>query len=132
MAADRRQRCAQLVRDRHEEVALAHLRFGEAGRHLVEPLRGVADLAGAPLVDLDPVVPARDLVGSPREREHWPHDAPREVPGEQARDEQAKRAGDCEATYSSPTLSAIAVFCLATMIEPIGVASMRTGSATAR
>ena len=45
VAADRRQRRAQLVRDRHEEVPLAHLGLGEACGHLVEALGELADLA---------------------------------------------------------------------------------------
>ena len=75
MAADRRQRRAQLVRDRHEEVALALLGLGEPGRHVAEPLGEVADLvAAARLRDLDRVVAGGDLVGGPREREHGPVD----------------------------------------------------------
>ena len=38
VAADRRQRRAQLVRDRHQEVPLARLDLGQPLGHLVEPL----------------------------------------------------------------------------------------------
>ena len=48
VAADRGQRRAQLVRDRHEEVPLALLGLGEPVGHLVEPLGEVPDLAAAP------------------------------------------------------------------------------------
>ena len=44
VALDRRQRRAQLVRDRHQELPLALLGRREPRRHLVEPLREVADL----------------------------------------------------------------------------------------
>ena len=43
MTSDRGQRRSQLVRDRHQEVPLALLRFREPHRHLVEPLGEMAD-----------------------------------------------------------------------------------------
>ena len=46
VAADRGQRRPQLVRDRHQEVALHHLDLGEPAGHLAEPLAQVAELAG--------------------------------------------------------------------------------------
>ena len=45
---DRRQRRAQLVRDGHQELALALLGRGESRRHLVEALGEVRDLVAAP------------------------------------------------------------------------------------
>ena len=47
VAADRRQRRPQLVRDRHQEVPLLLLGLGEPRRHLAEAVREVADLAAA-------------------------------------------------------------------------------------
>ena len=47
VAADRRQRRPQLVRDGHQEVPLLLLRLGEPRGHLAEALGEVADLAAA-------------------------------------------------------------------------------------
>ena len=66
---DRRQRRPQLVRDGHQELPLTLLGRREARRHLVEPLRQVADLVSAASGrNADGVVPRRDLVGGARER----------------------------------------------------------------
>ena len=62
VAADRGQRRAQLVRDRHQEVALELLGLAEPRGHLAEPLGEQADLAGAAARHLDVVVAVRDLV----------------------------------------------------------------------
>ncbi len=59
VAADRGQRRAQLVRDRHEEVALERLGLGEPLGHLAEPLGEVPDLADRADRQLDVVVAAR-------------------------------------------------------------------------
>ena len=93
MAADRGQRRAQLVRDRHQEVALQRLGLGEPVRHLAEALASggrsrPARFSGT----VDVVVARRDLVGRAREREHRPHEAPREVPREQRRRRAARAA----------------------------------------
>ena len=96
MASDRGQRRAQLVRDRHQEVALHHLDLGEPARHLAEALAQVAELAGRVLGHDDGVVPLGDLVGRGRELQHRPHDAAREVPRKQAGGEEAEQAGDRE------------------------------------
>ena len=75
VAADRRQRRPQLVRDGHQEVALELLRLGEPRRHLAEAVGEVADLAAAgDARHLDAVVARRDLVGRVREGEHRPGD----------------------------------------------------------
>ena len=96
VAPDRGQRRAQLVRDRHQEVALHHLDLGEPPRHLAEALAQVAELARRILGHRDGVVPLGDLVGGGRELQHRPHDAPREVPGKEPGGEQAEQAGDRE------------------------------------
>ena len=89
MAADRGQRRAQLVRDRHQEVALLLLRLGEPRGHLAEALGEVADLAAPRHVGhRDVVLALRDPVGRRREREHRLGDPARQVPGERAGDEQ--------------------------------------------
>ena len=74
--ADRGQRSAQLVRDRHEEVAGELLRLRELRGHLVEPSGEPVDLgAGAGVRrQRDVVVARRDLVGSGRERLERPRD----------------------------------------------------------
>ena len=85
VAADRGQRRAQLVRDRHQEVPLELLGLGELRRHLAEAVGEVADLAAAGhRRDLDVVVALGDLVGGVGEREHRLRDPPRQVPGEPA------------------------------------------------
>ena len=63
MAANRGRGRAQLVRDGHEEVALALLRLRETGRHLAKALREMTDLVVRRHVGhLDVVVPRGDLV----------------------------------------------------------------------
>ena len=97
VAADRRQRCAQLVRDRHQEVALHLLDLGEPLRHLAEPLAAVAELARRVLRHRDGVVAARDLVGRVGELQHRPHDAAREVARRAApATSEAEQAGERE------------------------------------
>ena len=65
VAADRRQRRPELVRDGHEELALELLGLRELRGHLAEALGEVADLVAARAArDLDVVVPRRDLVGA--------------------------------------------------------------------
>ena len=56
VAADRGQRRAQLVRDRHQEVALELLGLAEPRGHLAEAVGELADLAGAAARHLDVVV----------------------------------------------------------------------------
>ena len=98
VAADRRQRRPQLVRDGHEEVALALLRLGEPGGHLAEAVGEVADLAAAgDARHLDVVVALRDLVGRVGEGEHRPGDPAREVEGERAHDHEREEERDREA-----------------------------------
>ena len=71
VAADRRQRRPQLVRDRHQEVALELLRLGQPRVISRKRVGEMADLvASARLRDLDVVVAVGDLVGRRREREH--------------------------------------------------------------
>ena len=96
VAADRRERRAQLVRDRHQEVPLARLRLLEPLGHLLEPLGQVPDLARRAQRHLDVVAAGRDLVGRAREREQRPDEPPRDVPGEGDRDEQPERRRDRE------------------------------------
>ena len=97
VAADRRQRRAQLVRDRHQEVALELLGLGELAGHVLEALRQVSDLAApAQLTHVDVVVARGDLVGGGREREHRPRDAPGEPHREAADDDDAAEEGERE------------------------------------
>ena len=63
VAADRGQRRAQLVRDRHQEVPLARLRLHQPLRHLPEAVGEMADLARGAARHRDVVVAAGDLVG---------------------------------------------------------------------
>ena len=66
VTANGRQRRAQLMRDRHQEVALELLRFGQPRRHLAEAPRELADLAAARDLRHVDVVPASgDLVCRP-------------------------------------------------------------------
>ena len=89
MAADRGQRRAQLVRDRHEEVALELLRLAEPARHLAEAVGEQADLVAARNDgNRDVVVALRDLVGDARELEHRAGQAAREVRREDQRDDE--------------------------------------------
>ena len=99
VAADRRQRRAQLVRDRHQEVPLARLRLHQPLGHLVEPLGEVADLARRAPRQLDVVAPGRDLVGRVRQREQRPHEPARHVPRERDGDEQPERERDREPAH---------------------------------
>ena len=65
MTTDRGQRCAQLVRDAHEEVALLPLGVGQARGHLPEAIGEVCDLtAPAHVREVDVVAAARNLVGA--------------------------------------------------------------------
>ena len=124
VALDRRQRRPQLVRDGHQELPLALLGRGEARRHLVEPLREVADLVAAPAGGhAHGVVPGRDLVRGAREREHRPGDLPRQPPGEQARRAAPRRAtAPASRSTSGSHWSRSSVRGFATMIAPSGVA----------
>ena len=66
VTADRGQRGAQLVRDRHEEVPLALLGLGEARGHLPQPVGEVPDLAASRHArDLDVAPAVGDVVGDP-------------------------------------------------------------------
>ena len=97
VAADRRQRRPQLVRDGHQEVALELLRLGEPRGHLAEAVGEVADLATAgDARHLDAVVAPGDLVGRVREGEHGPGDPAREVEGERAHDHEREEERDRE------------------------------------
>ena len=98
VAANRGQRRAQLVRHRHQEVALARLRLGESLRHLAEALGEMTDLvAPRNVADVDRVATARDVVGSIREAPQRAGDPPREVPAETARDDEPTREREREA-----------------------------------
>ena len=94
--ADRGQRRAELVGDRHQEVPLHLLDLGEARRHLAESLAQVPELAGRVLRNLHVVVAACHRVGRIGELQHRPDDPMREVAGEQCGDEEAKNAGKGE------------------------------------
>ena len=92
MALDRRERRAELVRDRHQELALALLGRREPRGHLVEPLGEVRELrAPAAHRDLDGIVPGRDLVRGTGERLDGLADASREPEPEQPREKAADR-----------------------------------------
>ena len=85
VAANRRQRRPQLMRNRHQEVALELLGLLEPLGHLAEARRQQADLVVTPdRRELDVVVALRDLVGRFRQRQHRLGDATREVPGQRA------------------------------------------------
>ena len=97
VAADRRERRPQLVRDRHEEVPLELLGLPQPARHLGEALGEVADLVQAlPRRHVHVVVAGGDLVGSTRQREDRLRDAPAQVPRERTRDEDAAEEGEGE------------------------------------
>ena len=77
MTADRRQRRAQLVRDRHEEVARQRLRLRDLRRHLAEARRQALDLAAAHVLGHRDVVVARGhFVRSRGQRFERPDDPP--------------------------------------------------------
>ena len=95
MAADRRQRRAQLVRDRHQEVALELLRLLEPRSHLPEALRELADLTAR--IDLGNFVQAAgDVVGRLRELLDGLGDATGEVPRQRPGDDDPEEAGERE------------------------------------
>ena len=85
MAADRRQRRAQLVRDAHQEVPLELVGLTQPYRHLAEPVGHLADLAALAARDLDVVAAFGHLVRGLREREDRPREPPGQVPREGAR-----------------------------------------------
>ena len=98
VAADRGQRRAQLVRDGHEEVALALLRLRETGRHLAKALREMTDLVVRRHVGhLDVVVPRGDLVHRLGEREHRLGEPAGEVEREAADDDERGQEREREA-----------------------------------
>ena len=97
VALDRGEGRPELVRDRHQELALALLRRREAGGHLVEAVGKVRDLvAAAPHRDLNGVVSLRDLIRRLRERLHGPADPPREPRSEEPREEAPDGEGGGE------------------------------------
>ena len=92
VALDRGERRAELVGDRHQELALALLGRGQAGGHLVEALGEMRDLvAAAPDGNVNRVVAACDLVGRAREGLDRAADPPREPEAEQPGEETADR-----------------------------------------
>ena len=97
MAADRRERRPQLVRDRHEEVPLELLRLRQPRRHLAEPLGEMRDLvASLQPGDGDVVATLGDLVGGARQREHGARDPARRPPGHAGRDDEPSQQRDGE------------------------------------
>ena len=93
---DRGQRRPELVRDRHQELALALLGRREPRGHLVEALGEVRDLASAAADrNLHRVVPGGDLVRGARERLDRAADPAREPraeePGKEAADRDRRR-----------------------------------------
>ncbi len=102
MAADRRERGAQLVRDGHQEAALALLGLLQPGRHLAEAVGEVGDLvAAANLRDGDVVAPAGDLVRRCGQLEHRLRDPAREVPAERSGHDQPDPEGDRQALHQT-------------------------------
>ena len=94
---DRGQRRPELVRDGHQELALALLGGREPRRHLVEPLGEQADLvAAASGRDANRIVPLRDLVGRTGQRQHGAGDPARQPPRERAREQGPDAEGGCE------------------------------------
>ena len=97
VTVDRGQRRAQLVGDRHQELALSLLRRGEAGGHVSEPLGQLADLVLAVRGRHDDGVVARgDLVGRARQRQHGNRDPAGQPPGEQAGEHRTDRERGCQ------------------------------------
>ena len=83
MAANRRERRPQLVRDGHEERALELLRLGQLLDHAPEAIAELRDLvAAACLGDLDVVPSRRDVLCGAREREHGAREPVRQPPEE--------------------------------------------------
>ena len=103
VAADRRQRRAQLVRDGHEEVARQLLRLRELRRHVARSATrgGAISSAAARARQLDAVVAGRDLVGCLRERPSGSTSRARQVQPEQPRDDHAAAERDRRAARSA-------------------------------
>ena len=98
MPTDRGQRCSQLVGHAHQEVTLLLVRIRESGGHAAEALSEVADLVATPDVrQRDVVAAARDFVRRCRQREHRLRDPSRQVPGEQACDDDPAEERNREA-----------------------------------
>ena len=135
VSLDRRERCAELVRDGHQEVPLTLFGFGEPDGHLVETLGKMADLAPAACFDADVVSPCGDLVGRVRQLPHRTGDPPRQVPGERSlRSAAPNRKASARRSRSGSHCRRSSVFGFATTSAPNGAAdaSSRSGSAAAR
>ena len=119
MASDRGQRRAELVRDRHQEVALELLGLLQPRGHLAEPRREMSDLVPAPHRRDIHVVPAlRDLVRRFGQRLDRLRDAPAEVKAERRGDSEAHEPGEQQPLdQRRPSVPSSAVG-LATTIAP--------------